>query len=294
MSIATLAAYLLVAPPGFVFGPLAGLLLLSRPTTTREWAWLTGVLLWSALWLRQGGDLGAQTTRAAAVFLSGSFVALTLWRPSPSVSRALAATALAALAAVVWLGHFGIGWIDLQHAVGRDLAAAFREVRGDWERAGVPRALVEQVAASGDTLVRLYPGLLAVAAIAGLRLAWTWYHRIANHPWGAPPEPFSMFRFSDHLIWGVVVASGLCLLPVPPAGRLIGANLLLASAVLYGTRGLAILRFRAGRLSAPFVLVLAVSTLFLLPFVAGGLALVGLADTWVDFRRRQAAPHTGG
>jgi hypothetical protein len=33
-----LAGYVLLAPPVFVFGPLAGLLLVSRPGTLREWA----------------------------------------------------------------------------------------------------------------------------------------------------------------------------------------------------------------------------------------------------------------
>jgi hypothetical protein len=34
--------------------------------------------------------------------------------------------------------------------------------------------------------------------------------------------------------------------------------------------------------------------MFLLPFVVSGLLLLGLADTWLDFRRRLATPSTGG
>jgi hypothetical protein len=34
--------------------------------------------------------------------------------------------------------------------------------------------------------------------------------------------------------------------------------------------------------------------LFLLPFVLLGLAGIGLADTWIDFRRRLPAPPHGG
>ena len=37
----------------------------------------------------------------------------------------------------------------------------------------------------------------------------------------------------------------------------------------------------------------AMVTLILLPFVLGGLTIVGLADTWLDFRRR-LTPATGG
>ena len=39
---------------------------------------------------------------------------------------------------------------------------------------------------------------------------------------------------------------------------------------------------------------LALIAMFLLPFVVGGLTLLGLADTWLDFRRRLATPATGG
>jgi hypothetical protein len=33
---------------------------------------------------------------------------------------------------------------------------------------------------------------------------------------------------------------------------------------------------------------------FLLPFLVGGLTLLGLADTWLDFRRRLVTPTAGG
>ncbi|HET7470637.1 MAG TPA: hypothetical protein VFJ81_13225, partial [Gemmatimonadales bacterium] len=64
-----LAGFLLLAPPVFVFGPLAGLLLVSRPGTVREWLWLLAGGAWSALWLQQIGGVGAQVTRAAAVLI---------------------------------------------------------------------------------------------------------------------------------------------------------------------------------------------------------------------------------
>ena len=115
-----LAGFLLCAPPMFLFGPLAALLLVSRPATVREWVWLLGALGWSALWLQQAGGLGAQFARAAAVLVSGCFLALTLWRPSNRMCRALtavtksgamdevAATSVAAAVAArsaLW-GHF--------------------------------------------------------------------------------------------------------------------------------------------------------------------------------------------
>jgi hypothetical protein len=41
------------------------------------------------------------------------------------------------------------------------------------------------------------------------------------------------------------------------------------------------------------VLAIALVTLVLMPFVLGGLTIVGFADTWLDFRRR-VTPATGG
>jgi Predicted membrane protein (DUF2232) len=150
-----------------------------------------------------------------------------------------------------------------------------------------------QVSLMADTISLLYPGLLALAAIAGLRLAWAWYHRIANRPVGAPPLPFPAFAFNDQLIWGWVIGLALALVPEPSWAPVAGANVLLIWCALYATRGLAVIAF-FGRRTPPAVLViLAMVTLVLLPFVVGGLTIVGLADTWLDFRRR-LTPATGG
>ena len=46
--------------------------------------------------------------------------------------------------------------------------------------------------------------------------------------------------------------------------------------------------------TASIVTVLALVGLLLWPFAAGGLLLLGLADSWVDFRRRLESPPTGG
>ena len=117
------------------------------------------------------------------------------------------------------------------------------------------------------------------------------------HPLGAAAGPtFGAFTFSDQLVWGWVVAVGLALAPVPEPWRLAGANLLLVLGVLYAARGLAVVadpgrRRGPGPVAAECWAFIAV---FLLPFVVGGLTLLGLADTWLDFRRRLSTPSTGG
>jgi predicted membrane protein DUF2232 len=289
-----LAGYLLLAPPVFVFGPLAGLLLLSRPGTAREWLWLLAGVAWSALWLQQVGGVGAQVTRAAAVLLCGSFLTLTLWRPSNGVGRAVGATAAAAAALGLWMWRLGIGWSRLVSGINEELSAYESVVRDQWRSAGAPQELIDQAGALVHSVSQVYPGLLALASIAGLRLAWTWYHRVAVHPLGAPPAPFRSFGFNDQIVWGWVVALALALAPVPEPWGLVGANLLLVLGALYAARGLAVVLAQAGGVAGRVAAVLAFIAVFLLPFVVGGLTLLGLADTWLDFRRRLSTPSTGG
>ncbi len=273
--------------------PLAALLLVSRPATVREWVWLGGALGWSVLWLAHAGGLGEQFARAAAVLVAGGFLALTLWRPSNRVSHALAATGGAAVGLAVWMYGLGVPWSALRSAVEGELAAFQSGMRGRWTGVAGGEELSSQMSMMADTVSTLYPALLALTAIAGLRLTWVWYHRIAGRPVGPPPAPFSAFGFSDQMVWGWVVGLGMALVPEPEALRLLGANLLLVWGALYAARGLAVVAAGASRTPKVVLATLALVTVVLLPFVLCGLTFVGFADTWVDFRRRMA-PSTGG
>jgi hypothetical protein len=149
------AGYLLVAPPMFVFGPLAGLLLLSRPATLREWVWLTIAGVWSVLWLSETGGLSGQFARAAAVLVSGSYLALTVWRPSNQLSRCLSTIAGAAVALGAWMVGLGLRWSELQSAIQLDLASLDRAARAQWQGvSGATRAQAD-FAALADTVPTL-------------------------------------------------------------------------------------------------------------------------------------------
>jgi uncharacterized protein YybS (DUF2232 family) len=250
--------------------------------------------VWSALWLQQVGGLGAQVTRALGVLLSGTFLALTLWRPSNRTGRALTATVAAGAALLLWMRQLGIGWSELVAGVDHDLGAYQTALGDQWRSAGASPELIQQATDAMHSAAQLFPGLLAIAAIAGLRLAWAWYHRLAARPLGSPPAPFRAFAFNDQLVWALVAALGLTLVPVPEPWRLLGANLLLVLGTLYAARGLAVFLAQSGRLAGPVGAVVTVIAMFLLPFVVGGLTLLGLADTWLDFRRRLPTPSTGG
>jgi uncharacterized protein YybS (DUF2232 family) len=290
-----LVGYLLLAPPVLFFGPLAGLLLLSRPGSRREWLWLLAAVCWTTIWLNQSGTLAAQFARAAAVLLTGTFLALTLWRPSGRFSRVLAATALAGIALTVWMGHLGVEWSEIRRAVEHDLWSYNRELMtrlGDAASSSGAQALLDEMSGTIHTIGLLFPALLTVAGVAGLRLAWSWHHRIARRPLGAPLPAFSAFEFNDQLVWGWIVGLALCLLPLPKLWTTIGVNLLMVCAILYAVRGLAVFAAGSKRVPGAVIATLTIIAMFLLPFVVGGLTLLGLADTWLDFRRRLAASTT--
>jgi uncharacterized protein YybS (DUF2232 family) len=142
------------------------------------------------------------------------------------------------------------------------------------------------------TVGAFFPALLALGGIAGLNLAWAWHHRIARRPLGPPLPGFAAFGFSDQLVWGWVIGLALALAPLPPPWKQAGANLLMVLGVLYAVRGLAVFAVRSRQVPAPVIATLTLVAMFLLPFVVGGLTLLGLADTWLDFRRRLSASAT--
>ena len=276
-----------------MLAPLAGLLLLSRPGTPREWVWIVGALAWCAVWLTQPGGLALQFARAGAVLLTGTFLALTLWRPSACFSRALIATTIAAAALIIWMWHLDLGWPEVQRALEHNLWTYNRELMMRLTQAAGARSGGESMLDEMSTMMRtvgsLYPAFLFLSGVAGLRLAWRWYHRIARSPLGPAPIPFTAFQFNDQLVWGWVIGLALSLLPLTPDGPLIGGNVLLVWAALYAARGLAVFSVGSGRVSAPVIATIALVAVFLLPFVLAGLTLLGLADTWLDFRRRLVA-----
>jgi hypothetical protein len=291
-AVAALAGYLLVAPPVLLFGPLAALLLVSRPGTIREWAWLLGAVAWSVIWLNQPGGLAVQFAHAHAVLLTGMFLALTLWRPSSRFSMALTATAMAGAALVVWTWHLGVGWQEIQRAVEHNLLTYNRELivrLNEAPRMRPGTEIIDEMSSMARTVASVYPAFMALASLGGLRLAWAWYHRVARYPIGRPSSPFTTFQFNDQLVWGWVAGLALCLLPPETAGPAIGGNVLLVWAALYAVRGLAVFSAGSGRVSGPVIATISVVAMFLLPFVFAGLTLLGLADTWLDFRRRLLA-----
>lgn len=291
-----LAAYLLAAWPihmGFFFLPLAGLLALARPRTLREYAWLGVGLCWAVLWLPRPGPMHLQAVKAGVVMAAGALVALRLARPTLGPGAAsLAAVGLGALATIFWSVGLGLGWEAMHQSALREGWATYRALVRDG--VGANPVLAQSLRAGIAPAAALFPGLAALMGLAGLRLAWGWQRRIARAPLGPAPAGLRGFRFNDQLIWGLAAALALVLFVPAGPGATLGQNLLVVLGTLYAVRGLGVTARLAAGLPRFIAALLAASAVLLFPFAATGLFVLGVADTWVDFRRRLAPPLPGG
>jgi hypothetical protein len=136
--------------------------------------------------------------------------------------------------------------------------------------------------------VAFYPALLALESLAALALAWGLFHRVSRTRIGEPLGRLVDFRFSDQLVWGVIAGAVLVLMPASGEWRALGLNLLLFFGTLYAVRGLAVLLWylAAAHASAAAVVALLMLAALLSAPSAIGLTLVGLSDSWGDWRAR--------
>jgi hypothetical protein len=286
-----LAGYLLVCPPLFVLGPLAALLLASRPGTVREWAWIAAAGMWLGLSIWEPAGLALQADYAWALIVTAGFVVLMLFGRVNVVTGALGAAVVALGMFTLWMAYLGTGWHEVQIAVAHQGWEACRALMA-WGQSLAPerqddlRTTVDTLSAMVALGSRLLPAMLVLKVVPGLAIAWGWYRRLASRPGGAPAEKFADFRFTDQLVWLVVLCVSAFVLPVPQELQDLIANVMVAVGGLYVARGAAI---TWGLISAfpTFVLVIVgVGVLFIMPVALGGWFALGLADTWVDFRRR--------
>ena len=145
--------------------------------------------------------------------------------------------------------------------------------------------VVAQYAAMPERSVALLPAMLGLESLAVLALAWALYQRLGRARIGPSLAALRTFRFSDQLIWGLIV--GITFLVVPGFGELrgIGVNLLVFFGALYVVRGLGVLAWLFAPRRWAKVLLVAVGVLawqLLAPFALA----IGVGDTWLDWRNR--------
>lgn len=288
-----MAAFLYLAPPLFLLGPLLLLLLFSRPRAVREWFWI--VVAGGAAALAIGVAVRAPTAdsgliAAAGVFVSVAFVVTTIvFRRGSPVTRALISVVAATGALLIWGTRLGLEMATLDAQVETGLRTTVPLVLGD-----APASQVNAALSAIPLFVRLVPGVVAFQALVGLGLAWRWYQRIAGAPFPPSPSRFADFRFNDHLVWGAILNLALVFVPLGAGlDRVVDCALILWIG-LYATRGLAVTAAATASWSVPGRLVIVVLAFLALPVAFGTLVTLGLGDIWLDFRRRVAPSLPGG
>lgn len=289
---ALVAFLILPFPPLLLVGPLAGLLVLSRPGSLREWLWLALAALMAGLAVGSSPrTVVEEVSLAFAAVHTGVFAALVLLRGGPAHRRAAAAAVVSAGTVGIGCAALGISWAELTGAVRAQLQTSLGLLV---DPGAVPPEQLAAIREGVELVGRGYPGLAVLGAMAGGTLAAALVHRVARHPVAPAPGPFREFRFNDHLIWGALLTFGAFLLPIGQPGREVVGNVLLVWAGLYLARGVSV----AGAVSAGWPVfprvALFLSAVLLLPYALGALLLLGVADTWIDIRRAQRPSPSGG
>lgn len=218
------------------------------------------------------------------------------------LARALMALAIAmglsALVAVVASGGVAPALGIFTDEVARRAAistAQWQEMTAtlEWGRfvAGSPNAKLlaanvdRQLVAFPELARLLLPSLLALESLAAMALAWAIYHRVGRARVGPPLARLRDLRFDDALIWGIVVGVVILVSPVQGFVRTTGINLLVFFGALFALRGLGvILWFLApGRWMKVFLFIFTVFFWHVVGMVA---VVIGIGDTWFDWRRR--------
>ncbi len=283
------AVFLWIVSPVIFLGIGAALLFLLLAPRTPRALLLTSLMLALTLLLARGGDALAGTSGLWAATCTLGVVAVTRARPTSGfLARALGALAAASLTTAAWFAVRGT-WTAFDTSV----RFRFREAAALWYRqvdSAGSGAWAEQLRASATRVAafqgEVYPALALLQTLALLALAWWIFVRYAGRERWRPLAPFRELRFSDSLVWAVIVGLLLALVPAGEAVRRVGFNLLVFMGALYALRGAAVFAYFVRGARTPSLLFGVLATLFFPPLPLLASALVGLGDTWLDLRSR--------
>jgi hypothetical protein len=201
----------------------------------------------------------------------------------------LTVATLIAGAVLVFIGQaffLGLAPQDLLAQKSAEIMDVVRKFLGDAGSGAsgspVPGVAPEQMQ---TLLTRLLPGLLVtnMAMVAWLNVVLA-RQLIFTLGWGAPDPPLYHWAAPEWLIFVLLAAGFLLLVPVTRV-RFFGLNLIIVVAVLYFCQGVAVVATWFHRLGLPRPLrLIGYPLLFLNPFFFLIITL-GLMDLWLDFRR---------
>lgn len=291
---------ILFVGPGMAACALAGWILGGRFWLFAAWGALATWML--SVRIPEAGAFDS-LSRGWVLLLAAAFgLTSVLGRSKPFFPRALGATAMAAGMGLLLLLTGPARLDDLGRTAANEFSRRLDVVTREYDaRSRTPEwqefaqrfpnaiAVIErgerQLPQMARGALTVFPALLGLQSIALLALAWALYHRASRVRIGPPLGTLAEFRFSDQLVWGVVLGVTLLVVPSLREAREVGLNLVVFFGALYALRGLGVLSwFLAPGRPTPVLLVIAA---VVAGPVVGIFALgLGLADTWIDWRGR--------
>ncbi len=285
------------------------------------WVALAWVALAAWAVLLAPGPPGASTAyvsleRGWAVLLAAGFglVSMAVASEVRLFSRALVAIVIAGVLAIGAFAGSPLPASTVMRTIDRDIARRSALAQSAWSQTTAmpqyksmsgtisdPAERVEFERAGQSMMVdmptregrRFFPALLGLESLCALALGWALYHRLSRTRIGLPLARLRDFRFNDQLVWGVIVGAVFLVTPHLGAWRTVGANLTLFFGTLYAVRGMGVLAWflRSVKLGVLTLIAVALLAGMLAPALALGLGLIGLGDTWEDWRAK-ARPTT--
>ncbi|MBI1824686.1 MAG: DUF2232 domain-containing protein [Nitrospirae bacterium] len=251
---------------------------------------------------------------AASVILMLGFLSLTGWIEALFlvliylVSSILIAEMLRRNRApeeIVFSGIFpslisGIGlWIVQSFRIHENPIVYFKEITLQnlketvhyYERIGMDKEKIDILNASLNDLASwflyLFPGIYIAGLIFMIFLNYLLvrFILVKMEKKGFSFKPLSSWRATDHLIWGFIFSGVLLLLPLGET-KILGGNLLIVFMLLYFFQGLALVAYFFNRRGVkPIWQFFSYFLLLIWPLLGIIVALFGLFDIWIDFRK---------
>ena len=224
--------------------------------------------------------------RGWALLLGGCFVGLSIVRPKMKISdRALEAVFGALVLVAILMTLMSGAWNIVDWVISDRVRATVAQVIALGGSEGLAPALMTAFYQTAEVQILIFPALTALASMSALLLSW-WLFIFFS---GRSEEALGLvknFRFNDHLIWMLVV--GLFLLFTrwsEPLQRL-GSNAVVFIGALCAVRGAAVIVFITGGFSVLGYAMTLFGLVIVPPIVLGGAVLIGIADIYLDFRKR--------
>ena len=224
--------------------------------------------------------------RGWALLLGGCFVGLSIARPKMKISdRALEAVFGALVLAAILMTLMSGAWNIVDWVISDRVRATVAQVIALGGSEGLAPALITALYQTAEAQILIFPALTALASMSALLLSW-WLFIFFSGRSEEALGSVKNFRFNDHLIWMLVV--GLFLLFTrwnEPLQRL-GSNAVVFIGALCAVRGAAVIVFITGGFSVLGYAMTLLGLVIVTPIVLGGAVLIGIADIYLDFRKR--------